>query len=85
MRIALEIVVVWVVLSCTLGPGLTWLLFYEKRRARSQRALAERRARQRDGAEITTDVRAASVPLHVANYSALRADPDSRANAALKR
>jgi hypothetical protein len=32
MRIALEIVVVWVVLSCTLGPVLTWLLFYDNQK-----------------------------------------------------
>ena len=58
MRIVFEIVVVWVVLSCTLGPVLTWLFFYGERRARSQRALDERLARQHDGAELT-GVRAA--------------------------
>jgi hypothetical protein len=38
MRIVIEIVVGWVILSCTLGPALTWALFYGKRRARVQRA-----------------------------------------------
>jgi hypothetical protein len=37
MRIVFEIVAVWVVLSCTLGPALTWLFFYGERRARTQR------------------------------------------------
>jgi hypothetical protein len=58
MRIVFEIVVVWVVLSCTLGPALTWLFFYGERQARTQRA-DERFARQHDGAELTTGVRAA--------------------------
>jgi hypothetical protein len=49
MWIAFEIVIAWVVLSCTLGPALTWALFYGKRRARAQRAnlaLDESPARQ---------------------------------------
>ena len=49
MRIVFGIVVAWVILSCTLGPALTWLFFYGERRARNR---PERRARQSEGAEL---------------------------------
>jgi hypothetical protein len=35
MRIMFEVVIAWVVMSCTLGPVLTWAFFYSKRRARA--------------------------------------------------
>jgi hypothetical protein len=35
MRIVIEVVIAWVVLSCTLGPLLTWAFFYSRRRARA--------------------------------------------------
>jgi hypothetical protein len=34
MKIVLEIVAWWILLSCTLGTCLTWAWFYPKRRAR---------------------------------------------------
>ena len=37
MRIVFEIVIGWVILSCTLGPALLWLFFYGKRRERTER------------------------------------------------
>ncbi|MBV8574384.1 MAG: hypothetical protein JOZ58_05005 [Acetobacteraceae bacterium] len=32
MTLALKIIGLWLLLSCALGPCLTWLLFYGKRR-----------------------------------------------------
>ena len=34
MELALKIIGYWVLLSCTLGPCLTWLFFYRKRQNR---------------------------------------------------
>jgi hypothetical protein len=35
MRIACEAIITWVVLSCMLGPLLTWAFFYPLRRSRA--------------------------------------------------
>lgn len=37
MKPALEIIGWWMLLSCTLGPLATWMLFYGKRRRRAAR------------------------------------------------
>jgi hypothetical protein len=37
MALVLKILGWWVVLSCTLGPCLTWLFFYSKRQRRQVR------------------------------------------------
>jgi len=34
MALAFKIIGLWVLLSCTLGPCLTWLFFYSKRQRR---------------------------------------------------
>jgi hypothetical protein len=35
MRIAFEAIIAWVILSCMLGPLLTWAFFYPLRRSRA--------------------------------------------------
>lgn len=42
MQTVFVIVVVWIILSCTLGPLLTWAFFYSKRRARAGKELDRR-------------------------------------------
>ena len=37
MQTFLEIVLGWIVLSCTVGPLLAWMFFYSKREARAER------------------------------------------------
>ena len=37
MALALKIIGLWVLLSCTLGPCLTWLFFYGKRQRKYAR------------------------------------------------
>jgi hypothetical protein len=43
MQTVFVVVVVWVALSCTLGPLLTWAFFYWKRRARAIQAPLDHR------------------------------------------
>jgi hypothetical protein len=57
MRIVFEIIIVWLVLSCTLGLALTWFFFYGERRARTQRTPG-RRARRHEGAQVAAGGRA---------------------------
>jgi hypothetical protein len=38
MQTFLNILLWWIILSCTVGPLLTWLLFYSKREARGARS-----------------------------------------------
>jgi hypothetical protein len=35
MRIVINVLIVWVVLSCTVGPVLTWMFFWGERRSRA--------------------------------------------------
>jgi hypothetical protein len=42
MRIVIEVVVGWIVLSCTVGPLLTWMFFWGERRARAIEAAGQR-------------------------------------------
>jgi hypothetical protein len=42
MQTVLVIIVGWIILSCTLGPLLTWAFFYSKRRARVAKELDRR-------------------------------------------
>jgi hypothetical protein len=43
MRIVIEVVVGWIVLSCTVGPVVTWMFFWGERRARETQS-ADRRS-----------------------------------------
>src|ERR1700722_11171311 len=43
MQTVFVVVVVWVALSCTLGPLLTWAFFYSKRRVRAIQAPLDHR------------------------------------------
>lgn len=42
MPIVIEIVVGWIVLSCTVGPLLTWAFFYPQRRAKAIETAGQR-------------------------------------------
>jgi hypothetical protein len=42
MRIVIEVPVGWIVLSCTVGPVLTWMFFWGERRARATEAAGQR-------------------------------------------
>jgi hypothetical protein len=42
MRIVIEVVVGWIVLSCTVGPVLTWLFYWGERRAKAIEAGGQR-------------------------------------------
>lgn len=49
-----KIVIWWVVLSCTLGPLMTWLFFYGKRnRARQMRHVTPRAIAHRPWWQLT--------------------------------
>ena len=42
MRILIDVLVGWVVLSCTVGPVLTWMFFWGVRRARAIETAGQR-------------------------------------------
>ena len=42
MRIVIEVPVGWIVLSCTVGPVLTWMFFWGERRAKAIGAAGQR-------------------------------------------
>jgi hypothetical protein len=44
MRLVIEIVVGWIVLSCTVGPVLTWMFFWGARRAKAIETAGQRSA-----------------------------------------
>jgi hypothetical protein len=37
MQTFIEVILGWIVLSCTVGPVLTWAFFYSKREAKAAR------------------------------------------------
>jgi hypothetical protein len=45
MRIVIEVIVGWVVLSCTVGPVLTWMFFWGARRSRAIETAGQRSVR----------------------------------------
>jgi hypothetical protein len=44
MRIVIEVLVGWIVLSCTVGPVLTWMFFWGARRAKAVETAGQRSA-----------------------------------------
>ena len=54
MKLVLEIIGSWILLSCVVGPCLTWAFFYSKRRAQDTRTPERRNVRKvrYDGAAV---------------------------------
>jgi hypothetical protein len=63
MQTFIEVVIEWIVLSCTVGPVLTWAFFYSKREARATRNST--RSNDRSRVHVRPGVREAQVnPAH---------------------